>query len=254
MKEFVTPESHVTLYVRMVPKSTGSEVAQTRNSPLSDQEVVERVRAGDTAAYEVLMRRYNQLLFRIARSILHDDDEAEDVVQDAYVRAYVALDQFAGRAKFATWLARIAVHEASSRLRKRKRIGDVPVSAHQRSQNMEEMKCSDPDPEQETLRRETVTLLEQALDRLPATYRPVFVLREIENMSTAETASCLDLTEETVKIRLLRARQMLREELYARAGATSSEAFQFQGWRCDRVVRRVLEELKASHNLESGAG
>jgi RNA polymerase sigma-70 factor, ECF subfamily len=231
----------------MVPESARSELNPTQTSPLSDEEVLARVRSGDTALYEVLMRRYNQRLFRIARSILRDDDEAEDVIQDAYVRAYASLNQFAGRAKFSTWLAKIAVHEASSRLRKRKRIGDIPVIAHQKSQSMEDMKSSDPDPEQETLRREAVSFLEQAVDRLPGTYRPVFVLREIENMSTAETASCLDLTEETVKIRLLRARQMLREELYARVGATSSQAFQFLGWRCDRVVSRVFDQLEASH-------
>ncbi|MGI9074971.1 MAG: sigma-70 family RNA polymerase sigma factor [Bryobacteraceae bacterium] len=128
------------------------------------------------------------------------------MIQEAYVRAYAALHQFAGRARFSTWLAKIAVHEASSRLRKRKRIQNFPVSVHQDKQSVEDMKSSDLDPEQETLRRETVSLLEQAVDRLPETYRPVFVLREIENMSTAETASCLDLTEETVKVRLLRAR------------------------------------------------
>jgi RNA polymerase sigma-70 factor (ECF subfamily) len=175
----------------MVPESTRSELAQSRNLSLSDEEVVARVRAGDTPLYEVLMRRYNQRLFRIARSIVRDDDEAEDVIQDAYVRAYVSLHQFAGRAKFFTWLAKIAVHEASSRLRKRKRIEDIPVGSYQKSQSVEDMKSSDPDPEQQTLRRETVSLLEQAVDRLPGTYRPVFVLREIENMSTAETASCL---------------------------------------------------------------
>jgi RNA polymerase sigma-70 factor, ECF subfamily len=236
----------------MARESAPSAVTPSGSSPLSDEEVLTRVLAGDTALYEVLMRRYNQRLFRIARSILRDDDEAEDVIQDTYVRAYASLHQFAGRAKFSTWLVKIAIHEASSRLRRRKRIEDVPVSAHQKSKSMEDMKSSDPDPEQETLRREAVSFLEQAVDQLPAIYRPVFVLREIESMSTAETASCLELTEETVKVRLLRARQMLREELYARAGATSSQAFQFMGWRCDRVVRRVFDQLKASQHLQSG--
>jgi RNA polymerase sigma-70 factor, ECF subfamily len=236
----------------MALDSTNSELTAAGSSPLSDEEVVMKVREGDTALYEVLMRRYNQRLFRIARSILRDDHEAEDVIQDTYVRAYGALHQFAGRAKFSTWLTKIAIHEASSRLRKRKRIEDVPGDAHRKSPSMEDMKSSDPDPEQETLRREAVSFLEQAVDRLPETYRPVFVFREIENMSTAETASCLELTEETVKVRLLRARQMLREELYARAGATSSQAFQFLGWRCDRVIHRVFDQLKAIHSFESG--
>jgi RNA polymerase sigma-70 factor (ECF subfamily) len=236
----------------MALNSTDSELTPDGASALSDEEVVMKVREGHTALYEVLMRRYNQRLFRIARSILRDDHEAEDVIQDTYVRAYGALHQFAGRAKFSTWLTKIAIHEASSRLRKRKRIEDVPSDAHGKSPTMEDMKSSDPDPEQETLRREAVSFLEQAVDRLPETYRTVFVVREIENMSTAEAASCLELTEETVKVRLLRARQMLREELYSRAGATSSQAFQFLGWRCDRVIHRVFDQLKAFHSLESG--
>ncbi|MGI8961699.1 MAG: sigma-70 family RNA polymerase sigma factor [Bryobacteraceae bacterium] len=128
---------------------------------------------------------------------------------------------------------------------------DVPAGADQESQGMENMKSADPDPEQETLRQETLSYLEQAVDRLPGMYRSVFVLREIENMSTAETASCLDLTEEAVKVRLLRARQTLRQELYNLAGAASSQAFQFLGCRCDRVVRRVFDQLTASTKLAS---
>lgn len=213
------------------------------NSQLSDEQVVACVRAGDTALYEILMRRYNQRLFRIARAILRDDDEAEDVVQDAYVRAYVSLHQFAGKAQFSTWLAKIAVHESSSRLRQRKRIQDVSISPDQERQSMEAVKSLDADPEQQTLTHETVSLLEAAVDALPDRYRAVFVLREVENMKTSETADCLDLTEEAVKVRLLRARHMLRKELYVRAGATSTKAFQFMGARCDRVVYGVFDRL-----------
>ncbi len=215
-------------------------------SQLSDEEVIARVRAGETAFYEILMRRYNERLFRIARSILRDDNEAEDVIQDAYVRAYASLHQFGGRALFSTWLAKIAVYEAYSRLRKQKRLQEFPANLEQKGQYMESMKSSDPDPEQQTLNREAVSFLEQAVDALPDTYRCVFVLREVESMNTAETAACLDLTEEAVKVRLLRARQMLRNELFARAGATSSHAFQFKGTRCDRVVRNVLSQLRAN--------
>jgi RNA polymerase sigma-70 factor (ECF subfamily) len=229
----------------MFPESTDSALVAHGNSPLSDEEVVARVRSGETALYEVLMRRYNQRSFRVARSILNDDDEAEDVMQDAYVRAYASLHQFAGRAKFSTWLVKIAIHEASSRLKKRKRIEDVAI-ADQKGQSMENIKSSGPDPEQEALRREAVSLLERAVNRLPDTYRPVFVLREVESMSTAETANCLDLTQEAVKVRLHRARQIIREELYAQAGATSSQAFQFLGPRCDRVVGRVFAQLQAT--------
>lgn len=227
--------------------STCPELRSVWNSPLTDEEVVERVLAGDRALYEVLMRRYNQRLFRIARTILRDDAEAEDVVQETYVRAYASLHQFAGRAQFSTWLAKIAVHEASSRLRQRKRLRDAPATPDQEREIMEAVKSPDPDPEQQALRREAASLLESAVDALPDLYRCVFVLREVENMSTGETANCLDVTEETVKVRLLRARHMLRRELYTRAGATASEAFQFLGPRCDQVVRRVFERLNAPH-------
>jgi RNA polymerase sigma-70 factor, ECF subfamily len=218
-------------------------LAPSANSSLTDEEVVERVRAGDTPLYEIIMRRHNQRLFRIARAILGNSDEAEDVMQHAYVRAYAALHQFAGRSQFSTWLTKIAIHEASSRLMKRKRIHTVASDADEDYQGMEAARSSGPNPEEQVLRHETIRLLEEAVDSLPGTYRCVFVLREMENMSTAETANCLELTEEAVKVRLLRARHMLRKELYTRVGATSSRAFEFLGPRCDRLVRRVLDQL-----------
>jgi RNA polymerase sigma-70 factor, ECF subfamily len=227
----------------MAPAPVFPSLSLLRHSVLSDEEVVARVQAGDIALYEVLMRRYNQRLFRVARAILRDEDEAEDVMQDAYVRAYACLDQFAGKAQFSTWLTKIAVYEALNRLRKRKGLWEVPGHSDQENQRIESMRSSDPDPEQQALRHEGASFLEQAVDALPERYRCVFVLRDIEGMSTGETAACLDLTEEAVKIRLLRARQKLRDELYTRAGATSSQAFQFLGARCDCLVRRVFNQL-----------
>ncbi len=220
------------------------EFALSSISPLSDEEIVSRVRDGETALYEVLMRRYNQRLFRLTRSMLRDDDEAEDVMQDAYVRAYVSLHQFEGRAQFSTWLTKIAIHEASARLRRQKRMQEFPETPLGESRTVDSIRSSNPDPEQQTLRQQGASFLEQALDTLPQTYRCVFVCREIENMNTHETAECLDLTEETVKVRLHRARQMLQNELYALAGATTSQAFVFMGSRCDRMVRRVFDGLQ----------
>jgi RNA polymerase sigma-70 factor, ECF subfamily len=158
----------------------------------SDEEVIERVRAGEIELYELIMRRHNQRLYRVARSILRDDSEAEDVMQDAYVRAYAHLDQFAGESKFATWLTRIAVHEALHRARRRSRLQQVPPGEWE-GQNMDTFKSTSPDPEQQAQRRELETLLETAIETLPVTYRTVFVLREIEGLSTAETAECLKL-------------------------------------------------------------
>lgn len=208
----------------------------------SDEEVISRVKRGETALYEVIVRRYNQRLFRIVRSIIANDEEAQDVMQDAYVRAFSALHQFAGHAQFSTWLAKIAIYEAYRRVRKQKYFRGV------RSEtipdfNMDTVKSIEPDPEQQTLSEEGTRFLEEAIDSLPEIYRSVFVLREIENMSTAETASFLEITEESVKVRLLRARHMLRAELYARAGATGSHAFQFNGDRCDGQVRNVLTRI-----------
>ncbi len=141
MKEFI-----FSMHSLIPVDSVGTSV---HDSTLSDEEVVTRVRAGDRALYEVIMRRYNQRLFRIARAILHDDDEAEDVIQDAYVRAYASLDQFAGRSKFSTWLSRIAAYEALSRVRKRARIKDRPAVTYEWAtpRGVDEMKSSQPDPE-----------------------------------------------------------------------------------------------------------
>lgn len=208
----------------------------------SDEEVIRRVLDGETALYEVIMRRHNQRLYRVARAILRDAEEAEDVMQDAYVRAYLHLNQFAGDARFSTWLTRIAIHEALARSRKKRRDVPMPVDSDDRQQ---EFPSSDPSPETRASESEARTLLESAIEALPEQYRAVFVLREIEGLNTAETAECLDIHEDNVKIRLHRSRRLLRQDLYTRAGIASSTAFQFLGERCDRVVRRVLARIGA---------
>jgi RNA polymerase sigma-70 factor (ECF subfamily) len=218
------------------------------SSPMTDEEVVERVRAGEKALFEVLMRRHNQRLYRAARSILGDDCEAEDVMQDAYVRSYQHLDQFDGRARFSTWLTRIAVHEALARLRKRQRLVDID-SASRSMENSMELESKTPSPEQEVLTHTLRVVLEAAVDRLPEGYRSVFMLREVEGMSTAETSECLDLSEESVKVRLHRARALLRKEIYAQTGAATASAFQFGQARCDRMVSAVFERIRTIGSL-----
>jgi RNA polymerase sigma-70 factor (ECF subfamily) len=207
----------------------------------SDEEIVERVRSGELELFEVLMRRYNQRLYRVARAVLRDDGEAEDVAQEAWVRAFTHLDQFAGRAKFATWLTRIALYEAWGRARRRRRFG--PIDAVPGEVVPMREPSSGRDPERETFDHEIGKVLEAAIDALPSTYRSVFVLREIEALSTAECAACLDLTEETVKTRLHRARALLRRELLARAEAASAEALTFAGVRCNRMVASVFARI-----------
>jgi RNA polymerase sigma-70 factor (ECF subfamily) len=213
-------------------------------SAMTDEEVVERIHAGETALFEVIMRRYNRRLYRVSRSILGDDAEAEDVTQDAYVRAYLHLDQFDHRARFSTWLTRIAVHEALSRARKRQRIVEIDAASELTEGRMK-LESKMPSPEQEVLTNTTRIMLEGAVDKLPETYRSVFMLREVEGMTTAETADCLDLSEEAVKVRLHRARSLLRKEIYAQTGAATASAFQFMGARCDRLVSAVMKRIEA---------
>ena len=205
---------------------------------LTDEEIVGRVLAGETALFELLMRRYNQRIFRVTRAIVRDDGEAEDVTQDAYVRAFEHLDQFAGRARFSTWLTRIAVHEASARLRRRGRQIDIEES-------MPTLASAAAGPEQRAADHELGRVIEDALDALPEVYGSVFMLREVEGLSTAETAACLDINAETVKTRLHRARALLRNHITARVGAAARAAFPFAGPRCDRTVAAVMARVSA---------
>jgi RNA polymerase sigma-70 factor, ECF subfamily len=215
----------------------------TAQSELKDEEVVERVLAGETALFEILMRRYNQRLYRISRVILRDDGEAEDVMQDAYVRAYEHLEQFAGKAAFATWLTRIAIHEALARKRRRSRMEELDAFPAN-GDVMSILKSSGPSPEAGTAQAETRQLLEEAIDRLPEAYRTVVVLREVEEMSVAETAASLGVTDGVVKTRLHRAHAMLRRDLYARARGRAADLYQFHAVRCDRVVKAVFARIK----------
>jgi RNA polymerase sigma-70 factor, ECF subfamily len=209
---------------------------------LSDEEVIERVLAGETGLFELLMRRYNQRVYRVARGILRDDAEAEDVMQDTYVRAYQNLRQYAGRAKFSTWLVRIAVHECLARVQRRSRFQSIDGETEGVG-TMSVLTSRTPDPERSAASAEASALLETAVLGLPESYRAVLMMRDIEEMSTAETAECLSITEENVKTRLHRAHAMLRRDLYARTGAAKSNVFTFGRERCDRIVVRVLERI-----------
>lgn len=217
---------------------------QARQEQWSDEQIVSRVLAGETALYELLMRRYNRLLYRVAYSILRDDAEAEDVMQDAYVRAYQHLGSFEGRAKFATWLTRIAVHEALARARKRSRLQAHDFSEEPTGDAMKPFASTDRTPEQQVYDREVADVLEKAILALSDEYRVVFMLRDVEGMNTEETAESLNLTQENVKVRLHRARAALRKQLYAAVGGTTSRCFQFHAMRCDRVVKHVFEALR----------
>ena len=210
---------------------------------LSDDEVVARVRAGETPLFELLMRRYNQRLFRAIRSVIIADEDAEDVLQEAWVRAFEHLDQFAGKAAFSTWVTKIALYEAFGRVRKGKRFaalenddGEIIAEAQRGMTNAD-------DPEKQAMRGELGQALQLAVERLPETYRTVFVLREVERLSTIETAECLGLSEEAVKTRLHRSRALLRRDLETQMGPALSATYAFMGHRCDRVVAAVMERI-----------
>jgi RNA polymerase sigma-70 factor (ECF subfamily) len=207
----------------------------------TDEELVVRICGGELDSFEVLMRRHNARLYRAARAILRDDSEAEDVMQDAYVRAYEHLHEFAGRARFSTWLTRIAVHEALARLRRRKRFDSLESEPEERQMPTR----SETSPEQQAGDLEMRPVLERAIDALPAEFRAVFVLRAVDEMTGAETAECLGIPEQTVKTRLHRARGRLQEMLLESVEPTLSTVYDFHLSRCDRVVANVLRRIGA---------
>ena len=209
-----------------------------------DEDVVRLVLAGNTAMFELLMRRYNERVYRAARAILRDDGEAEDVMQQAYVNAFTHLRQFNGDARFSTWLLRIAVNEALARARRRGRY--EPYDEGEAAVDTGISRGVTPDPERQAFNTELRAILERAIDTLPDGMREVFVLREVEGLSTAETADALAVSEDVVKTRLSRGRAALRRVLFERTGANAPEAFRFERPRCDRVVTAVLARITAS--------
>ncbi|HEX7417436.1 MAG TPA: RNA polymerase sigma factor [Steroidobacteraceae bacterium] len=223
---------------------------------LSDTEIARRIALGDRDAFELLMRRYNQTLYRTARSILKDDAEAEDAVQEAYMLAYGAIGAFRGDAKLSTWLIRIVVNEAIVRARKRSRRAEIiQLSSGEREpeadvseENMNE--ATPEQPEHTALRAETRRLLEGKIDALPDAFRTVFVLRALEELTVEETAATLGIPAATVRTRFFRAKGLLREALAREIDFAYGDAFAFAGGRCDRIVAGVLARLKdlQAHN------
>jgi RNA polymerase sigma-70 factor (ECF subfamily) len=213
---------------------------------LSETEVVDRARAGDREAFRAIMQLCNQRLFRVARAVMRDDSEAEDVLQEAYAKAFAAIAGFRGEAGVATWLTRIVLNEAHGRLRGRRNTVDLgAIEAAQASAEVLSFpgRQASEDPEADAARAQIRRILEHAVDELPEPFRLVFILREVEELSVEETASHLDLKPETVKTRLHRARKRLRQALDARLGDVMIGTYPFLGARCARITEAVLRRL-----------
>ena len=215
---------------------------------LPDEEIVRRVRAGDSAVFEILMRRHNQRVYRVVRAVVKDEADVEDVMQQAYINAFTHLHQFEDRSQFSTWLIRIALHEAFGRRRKMQRAETTTPRIRSgveddRGEFMDTLTSSEADPERQAYAQELHRALEAAVDTLPETYRTVFMLRDIEGLSTSETGQGLGLGDEAVKTRLHRARVMIRRAVTVRIGEVAAGAFQFHAPRCDRVVSAVLARV-----------
>ncbi|MFC7300300.1 RNA polymerase sigma factor [Cognatiluteimonas weifangensis] len=224
---------------------------------LEDADLVALVRDGDRQAFRHIMRRSNQRLFRVARGVLNNDDEAEDVVQEAYVHAYEKLATFRGEASLLTWLTRIVLNEAYGRVRRRHPTVDIEQVETAQAEGGRVLafpsRFGSEDPAAAAAREQMRRLLERAVDELPEPFRIVFVLREIEECTVEETAASLELRPETVKTRLYRARRLLRASLHDSLATSLGDAFPFLGPRCDRVTETVMQRLEGRPPLPPAA-
>jgi RNA polymerase sigma-70 factor (ECF subfamily) len=221
-------------------------MAHAKSVPLADdRELLLLAREGDATAFDTLIRRHDRFLYRVARSILLDDCEAEDVVQETFIKAFRRLVDFRGEARLSTWLTRITLNEALAR--KRRRRSTVELEAIQQGTNAQIEACviagSAQDPEISAAQQQLRKLLERAIDQLPDSLRTVFVMRDVEELSTADTARLIGLGEATVRTRLHRARRMLRQILGDQIAASLNDVFPFERERCDRLVERVLTQV-----------
>jgi RNA polymerase sigma-70 factor (ECF subfamily) len=210
----------------------------------SEQDLVELARLGGENAIRTLIERNNQRLFRVARFMLHNDIEAEDVVQEAYVKAFIKIDTFRGNSRFSTWLTRIAINEAIGRTRRTRLTVDLAAYGDGSSLTKPPVSLSPPASDSELIRRDVRTVLERVIDELPAAFRVVLVLRDLEGMSVEETADVLALKAATVETRLHRAHRMVRAASGRELPAAFFDIFPFDGARCAEIADRVIWDLR----------
>ena len=223
-------------------------IEQNRLVPDDDAALVQRIRAGDSSAFEVLMRRYNRRLYRLARAVLKDDKEAEDALQEAYLCAWRSMAQFRGEAALSTWLSRLVLNESFGRARRTARRHNViPMVSSNTDVDMSNMAADEAGrPDKLLARTQIRAVLERTLDELPESFRLVFILRSVEELTVEETAQALGIPEATVRSRHFRAKSVLRESLAQEVDLAERDLFEFGGQQCDRVVARVLARLVAS--------
>lgn len=225
------------------------------HSQMTDGELIAAVRGGDGSAFRTIMQRHNQRLYRVARGIVRDESEAEDVLQESYVRAYAALPSFRSEASLGTWLTRIVINEATGRLRRRRTAETLDVLEQSTPSGDARVVLfpgldQNPNPEMAAAHAEIRRLLEHAIDGLPDSFRLVFVMRDIEDMSIEETAANLDIRPETVKTRLHRARKLLRQNLDEKLAGVLRDTFPFLGARCARITDLVAARLALEDRSE----
>ncbi len=209
---------------------------------LNDDVLLSKIKSGQRDFFEILIRRYNERLYHIARGYLHDDYEIEDAMQETYIKAFENLHQFEGRSRFSTWITRILINTALARLNRDKKHSSINIDdlLQDEDQNFE-MLLQEQDQEQKVMRKNLLDLIENAIDHLPEKYRLVFMMRAVENMSTIDTAECLDISNENVKVRLFRAKNLLKG--YLQNATADLDLFGFYLDRCDRITKSVLHKI-----------
>ncbi len=212
------------------------------NQKLKESEIVKRILGGEKELYEILVRRNNQKLYRVIRSYLKDETEIEDTMQNTYLKAYANLHQFRSDASFSTWLTRIGIHDALARVRQKGKLVHINGESYIEDQAILQMPDKNElNPQDKMIKSESKQLLENAIDQLDTKYKAVYILKEVEEMTHAEIADVLDLTVANVKVRLHRAKEMLRESLYELS--IDKNVFEFGFSKCDRITENVMNNI-----------
>lgn len=220
------------------------ELRKRKEYMLSDSDIVHKILSGEKELYEILLRRNNQTLYRVIRSYLKEQEEIEDIMQNAYLKAYEKLYQFKHNSKFSTWLIRIGINEALARLKSKGRYLNLYINENQISDHkiLDFPDTDQNNPEKKIIRKEAVLMLEKAIDKLDIKYRSVYILREVEGLSIAEISACLTLTVSNVKVRLHRAKIKIKENLYDLS--SKKELYEFGLSQCDNIVDKVMRLIK----------